>query len=281
MNRFSPELLQSSILATSAILGTGYLLSNSLYNVEAGHRAIKFNRLTGLGEEIYAEGTHVAVPWLERAVVFDVRSRPRTLVSLTGSKDLQMVNISLRTLCRPEESKLARVYRYLGLDFDEKILPSIVNEVLKSVVAQYNASQLITQREQVSRQIRDILIKRAADFDIVLDDVSITHLSFSPEYERAVELKQVAQQQAEKARWVVEKAKEQKKTIVLKAQGEQQAARMIGAAISNNPGFVELRRIEAAKEIAGVLAKSGNKLVLNSNALLLDVENTLNSAATA
>ena len=276
MNKVSPELMQTAVLATSAILGTGYVLSNSLYNVEAGHRAIKFNRLTGLGEEVFAEGTHVAIPWLERAVVFDVRSRPRTLVSLTGSKDLQMVNISLRTLCRPDESHLARVYRYLGVDFDEKILPSIVNEVLKSVVAQYNASQLITQREQVSRQIRDILIKRAADFDIVLDDVSITHLSFSPEYERAVEQKQVAQQQAEKARWVVEKAKEQKKTIVLKAQGEQQAARMIGAAISNNPGFVELRRIEAAKEIAHVLAKSGNKLVLSSSALLLDVEDTTN-----
>jgi prohibitin 2 len=278
MNRISPELVQTAVLGTAAVVGTGYVFSKSLYNVEAGNRAIKFNRFTGLGEEVFSEGTHVAIPWLERAIIFEVRSRPRSLVSLTGSKDLQMVNISLRTLCRPDESKLARVYRYLGLDFDEKILPSIVNEVLKSVVAQYNASQLITQREQVSRQIRDILIKRASDFDIILDDVSITHLSFSPEYERAVEQKQVAQQQAEKARWVVEKAKEQKKTIVLKAQGEQQAARMIGGAIRDNPGFVELRRIEAAKEIATVLSKSGNKLVLSSNALLLDVEDTTNAA---
>ena len=278
MNRISPELVQTAVLGSAAVVGAGYVLTNSLYNVEAGNRAIKFNRLTGLGEEVFHEGTHFAIPWLERAILFDVRSRPRSLVSLTGSKDLQMVNISLRTLCRPDESKLARVYRHLGLDFDEKILPSVVNEVLKSVVAQYNASQLITQRDQVSRQIRDILIKRASDFDIILDDVSITHLSFSPEYERAVEQKQVAQQQAEKARWVVEKAKEQKKTIVLKAQGEQQAARMIGGAIRDNPGFVELRRIEAAKEIAHVVAKSGNKLVLSSSALLLDVEDTTNAA---
>ena len=84
-------------------------------------------------------------------------------------------------------------------------------------------------------------------------------------------MKQVAQQQAERARWVVEKAKEQKKTIILKAQGEQQAAKMIGEAIKNNPGFVDLRKIEAAKEIANTVSKGGNKMILSSDSLLLDL----------
>jgi prohibitin 2 len=71
------------------------------------------------------------------------------------------------------------------------VLPSIVNEVTKAVVARYNASELLTKRDQVSRAIRDQLTARAKDFNIMLDDVSITHLAFSKEYTAAVEAKQV------------------------------------------------------------------------------------------
>lgn len=84
-----------------------------------------------------------------------------------------MVNIALRVLSKPTVSRLPHIHRHLGPDYDERVLPSIVNEVLKSVVAQFNASQLITQRDRVSKLIRENLIERAHGFNIEMDDVAI------------------------------------------------------------------------------------------------------------
>jgi len=133
------------------------------------------------------------LPWFERPIIYDVQTHPTVIKSVTGSKDLQMVNVSLRVLYRPDPSELPELYRTLGTDYDSRVLPSIVNEVLKSVVAQYNAGQLLSQREQISYLMRKTLEQRAKDFRIVVDDVSITELTFGKEFTQAIEQKQIAQ----------------------------------------------------------------------------------------
>ena len=116
----------------------------------------------------------------------------------------------------------------ITIDYDLRVLPSIVNEVTKAVVAQYNAAELLTKREAVSRQVRDLLTQRSGDFHILLDDVAITHLAFSKEYTAAVEAKQVAQQDSERAKYIVERAIQEKKSIVIRAEGEAKSAELIG-----------------------------------------------------
>jgi prohibitin 2 len=257
--------------ASAGLAGIGYLGFNAVYSVKPGEKAIVFNRLGGVKDHIYSEGTHVLVPWVEWPIIFDVRTRPRAIKSQTGTRDLQMVDIGLRVLTRPDAQALPAIYRNLGLDYDDKVLPSIVNEVVKQVIAQFNATALLTQREQVSRMIKSNLEERAKEFNLVLEDVSITDLKFGREFERAVESKQVAQQDAERARFIVEKALQDKRSIIIKAQGEAKAAEMIGKAIAHNPGFVQLRRIDAAKEIAHTISASANQVFLPSDTLLLNM----------
>lgn len=83
--------------------------------------------------------------------------------------------------------------------------------------------------------------------------------------------RRAAQQEAERARFVVEKAKQEKRSIVIRAQGEAASAEMIGRSISDKPGFVELRRIDAARDIAQIVSRSSNRVYLNADSLLLNL----------
>lgn len=252
------------------------LAQSAIYDVEGGKRAVIFDRLNGVQQSVIGEGTHFLIPWLQKPIIYDVRTRPKVIATTTGSKDLQNVSLTLRVLHRPDVMSLPKIYQSLGLDYDERVLPAIGNEILKSIVAQFDAAELITQREVVSARIRQELSKRANEFSIKLEDVSITHMTFGKEFTKAVEQKQIAQQDAERAKYLVEKAEQEKKASIIRAEGEAESAETVSKALSKSgDGLLMIRRLEASKEIATLLANSSNVSYLPSGSndanLLLNV----------
>jgi prohibitin 1 len=260
----------NGVYYTALGIGAAALVSKTcLYDVDGGERALIFDRFQGgVTDQVIGEGTHVYVPWVQKPIVLDVRTKWRKIACETGSKDLQRVNITLRVLYRPDKKKLPYIYQRLGVDYSANVFNSVGNEVLKAVVAQYDATELISRRETISNQIRHRLVKRAGTFGLKLEDVSITHLTFSPEYVRAIEHKQVAQQLAEQAKFVVAKNEQEKLAKIIVAEGEAEAAALISKAMSG-PGYIALRRIEASRDIAEELSRSRNIVYLPSSTNVL------------
>jgi len=268
------------IIGAGAVLGGSYMVQNySLITVEGGHAAVVFNRLPpamggGMKAAPLPPGMHFIVPFIEKATDFETRARHKNFRSSTASRDLQQVNIDLRVLHEPDQYALPQIYQELGVDYDERVLPSIANEVLKAVVARYKADELIQRRGEVSAEIQDALRTRARRFHINLQDVYITHLAFGKEYTNAVEAKQVAQQEAERARFLVDRALQEKKSTVIRAEGEAIAAEKLGKSMRESPGFLQLRKIEAAREISSTIARSSNRVYLNADSLLMNLADT-------
>lgn len=105
----------SAVYRYAIPLAVGFSFAQaSIYDVKGGTRAVIFDRLSGVKDQVVNEGTHFLVPWLQKAIVYDVRTKPRNISTTTGSKDLQMVSLTLRVLHRPEVKMLPKIYQVCG-----------------------------------------------------------------------------------------------------------------------------------------------------------------------
>ncbi len=182
--------------------------------------------LTSFGnvKRIAQSGVLIKAPVpFEQLAKFDIRTQKDQTDADASSKDLQDVKVTLVTNYAINNEKVGDLYRTVGTNYKASIIDPAIQESIKATTAEFNASELITNRPQLKANALKALQTRLAPRGITVQDISITNIQFSAEFNRAIEAKQVAQQQAEQAVFAAQKATQDAQAEVNKAQGDAQA----------------------------------------------------------
>lgn len=211
-------------------------LKTCTYVVNPGYRALIMDRARGLQKTVIPEGIHFYVPFIQNIITYDCRLKSFDIHVNTGTKDLQTVDMSIRVLQRPVADKLPEIHQLLGREYEKKIFMSAGQEVIRTVVAQYDADQLLKFREEISREIKNNLTQKAKEFNIQVQDVSFMFLAFSREYAQAIEQKAVQQQLAERQKFIVLRDEELKTAQIIRSEAEADSAKLINNAVQSFGG---------------------------------------------
>ena len=242
-----PLLIGLAVVVAVAIA----IVTSAVTTVEAGTRGVlkTFGEITG----VLDEGLHFRTPFITSVTFVEVRTQRYESNSTAASRDLQIVTSNIVINYRPDPLQVDRLVREIGTDYERRVVDPAIQEALKAATAQFTAEELITRRPEVSDLIQQVLTERLTPRGVIVETVSITDFNFSPEFARAIEAKQVAEQDALRATRELERARIEPQQQVARAEAEATARLEVARAEAEalrlqreviSPELLQLRFIE-------------------------------------
>ncbi|MBI4237259.1 MAG: prohibitin family protein [Deltaproteobacteria bacterium] len=219
------------------------LMMSPFVQVGAGERGIVL-RFGAVEDRILDEGLHFVIPFMETVQKVDVKIRKLDVEAPSYSHDTQNVHTRIALNYHVDATRVNKLWKELGRDFEDRIVKPAVQESVKAITAQYTAAQLIEQRARVRDEIKAILHERLGGRFLIVDEFSIVDFEFSDTYEHAIEEKQVAQQQALKASNELQRIKIEAEQRVATATAEAESIRIQAQALLQNPHLVQLEAVK-------------------------------------
>lgn len=226
--------------------------------VPAGHTGIKVT-LGSVKEETLQEGVHFKIPFISKIVLTDNRTQIATVEGSSASKDLQSVDTAIAVNFRVNGTDSAKLYKNVGTSYVETIITPSIQEATKSVFARYTAEELITKRSEVGISIKAELENKVKDYGILIENLNITNCDFSEEFNKAIEAKQTATQEALKAQENTVKIQEEAKQKVIQAEAEAKANKILSESITEN--LIKMKEAEARLEHGWVTVNGASAVV--------------------
>jgi regulator of protease activity HflC (stomatin/prohibitin superfamily) len=252
------------------ILLVGGVLWSGVTQVPAGSQGVllRFGALQGS----LNPGIHLIVPGVNEVILMETRTQKEESQATAASRDLQVVTTTIALNYRLDAVKVPEIFAGVGPGYRERIIAPAIQESLKVVTSRYTAEELIRNRQQVKNEVEADVTKRLLAYNILVDPqgVSIVNFEFSPEFNRAIEAKQVAQQEAEKQKFVLQQAELQRQTEVARAKGSAEAARLNAESLRAQGGALVIAREWITKWDGKLPSVSGggNQFILDLQSLL-------------
>lgn len=191
------------------------LLLFSFTTIKSGEVGLK-TRFGKIVDTSLTEGVNWKIPFIEKIVKVNIKVQKAEMNIESSTKDLQIVNTTVAVNYRVNGDKASALYKKVGNKYEETVLQPAIKESIKSAIAKYNAEEITTNRTVVSESCLEAIQTKVEKYGIIIEDFNLTDFSFSQEYTKAIEEKQVAEQNLEKAKLEAEKK-------ITEAKGEAEA----------------------------------------------------------
>ena len=238
------KFIIKGIVGILALILVISLIFGGFFVVPAGNRGVVFNSFNGIKPITYGEGMHFKLPFFEDVTEFEVRTRVYNEDASAASKDLQIVSTKVALNYHVEKEQVFSLFKNIGADYETRVINPSIQEVVKSITAKHIAEELITKREFVKEEIKLALKERLSVYYIVVDDMSITNFDFSAEFNKAIESKVSAEQNALKEQNNLKVVEFQAQQKVAEARGQAEAIKIINEELQRSPQYVDYITIQ-------------------------------------
>ncbi|MEL4893897.1 prohibitin family protein [Crocosphaera sp. Alani8] len=198
------------------------------------------------------EGLHFKPPLVSAVDVYDVTVQKFEVPAQSATKDLQDLSASFAINFRLDPVQVVEIRRTQGTlqNIVSKIVAPQTQESFKIAAAKRTVEQAITQRSELKEDFDNALNSRLEKYGIIVLDTSVIDLNFSPEFARAVEDKQIAEQKAQRAVYIAQEAEQEAQADINRAKGKAEAQRLLAETLKAQGGELVLQKeaIEAWKQ---------------------------------
>ncbi|HEY5995656.1 MAG TPA: prohibitin family protein [Candidatus Deferrimicrobiaceae bacterium] len=233
-----------TVAALAAVLIVLTVL-NPFVIVGPGQRGVVMN-FGAVQPVVLEEGIHFRIPGYQRIVRVDVKVQKEQTEAEASSKDLQDINSTIAVNFNVLPDKAGWLFQHIGEGYRERVIDPVTQEAVKAVTAKYTAVELITQREKIRSEIKELLKARLLAYNLSVVDVSIVNFKFSQQFTQAIESKQTAEQLALKAQRDLDRIKIEAQQKIASAQAEAESLRLQKQNVTAE--LIQLRAIEAQQE---------------------------------